>query len=78
MQWVFVQIKCELGHTYEVAAKLGDKADPPELHSTSGAYDLMAKFRIPDGEDIGRFIAREVHSVPHIRDTFTIMAFKAF
>ena len=78
MKAVFVQIKCELGHTYEVAAKLADKDNPPELHSTSGAFDLMAKYYIEEGEDVGQFVAREVHSVPNIRDTFTIITFRAF
>ena len=78
MNCFFVQIKSELGRTYEVAAALADKEIASEIHSTSGTYDLIAKFYIDEKTDIGQFVASEVQSVPHIRDTFTIIAFRAF
>ena len=53
---------------------------PPiaEIYSTSGAFDLLVKFYLEEGEDIGRFIAEKVHIVPHIKDTYTILTFRAF
>ena len=78
MKCFFVQIKSELGRTYDVAAELSDREIASEVHSTSGTYDLLAKFYVPEDEDIGLFVAQNVQSVPHIRDTFTIIAFKAF
>ena len=78
MQCFFVQIKSELGRTYEVAAELADREIASEIHSTSGAFDLIAKFYIPAEDDIGKFVAERVQTIPHIRDTFTVIAFRAF
>jgi DNA-binding Lrp family transcriptional regulator len=38
----------------------------------------MAKFYLEDEEDIGRFVCERVQTLPHIKDTLTIVAFKAF
>lgn len=78
MRCFFVQIKSELGRTYDVAAALSDREIASEIYSISGTYDLLAKFYVPDEEDIGLFVARQVQTLPHIRDTFTIMTFRAF
>lgn len=78
MQCFFVQMKSELGQTYKVAAELADREIASEIHSTSGAYDLLAKFYIPADDDIGKFVADKVQTIPHIRDTFTTIAFRAF
>ena len=78
MQCFFVQLKSELGHTYAVAAELADREIASEIHSTSGAFDLLAKFYIPAEDDIGKFVADRVQTIPHVRDTFTIIAFRAF
>ena len=78
MKCFFVQIKSELGRTYEVAAALADKEIASEIHSTSGTYDLLAKFYVPEEDDIGLFVAREVQTLAGIKDTFTLIAFRAF
>ena len=78
MNCFFVQIKSELGRTYEVAAELADREIASEIHSTSGTYDLLAKFYLAEDEDVGLFVAEKVQSVPGIRDTFTIITFRAF
>ena len=78
MNCFFVQIKSELGRTYEVAAEIADREIASEIYSTSGTYDLLAKFYLDTDEDIGQFVAEKVQSVPGIRDTFTIITFRAF
>ena len=78
MRAFFVQIKCDLGKSYDVAAAIGDAEIASEVFSTAGEYDLLVKFYLQDGEDIGHFIAQKVQTVPGIRDTFTIVTFKAF
>jgi DNA-binding Lrp family transcriptional regulator len=74
----FVQIKCELGKSYDVANAIGDAEIASEVFSTAGEYDLLVKFYLAEGEDIGHFIAQKVQTIPGIRDTFTIVTFKAF
>ncbi|RZJ79141.1 MAG: Lrp/AsnC family transcriptional regulator [Brevundimonas sp.] len=79
MTAIFVLIKCELGHANDVAADLVDNVERvSEVYSTSGQYDLLAKFQLPKEADIGTFVTREVQTRPHIRDTFTIITFSPF
>jgi hypothetical protein len=37
----FIQIKCHLGKSYEVANKLADAEIASEIYSTAGDYDLL-------------------------------------
>ncbi len=74
----FVLIKCQLGKSYEVATALADAEIASEIYSTAGDYDLLVKFYIEQGGDIGHFVNEKVHSIPGIQDTKTIITFKAF
>jgi DNA-binding Lrp family transcriptional regulator len=74
----FVQIKCQLGKSYEVANKLADAEIASEIYSTAGNYDLLVKFYVDDGADIGHFINEKVQTIPGVQDTHTIITFKAF
>jgi DNA-binding Lrp family transcriptional regulator len=78
MQTFFVEIKCRLGKTYAVARVLADREIASEIYSTAGNYDILAKFHLDDGVDIGHFVAENVHPIPDIADTRTIITFKAF
>ena len=78
MRSFFVQIKCALGKSYQIANTIADAEIASEIFSTAGEYDLMVKFYLQEDEDIGHFIAQKVQTVPGIRDTFTIVTFKAF
>jgi DNA-binding Lrp family transcriptional regulator len=78
MRAFFVQIKCELGKSYDVATAIADAEIASEIFSTAGEYDLLVKFYLNDGEDIGHFVAKKLQVIAGIRDTFTIVTFKAF
>lgn len=79
MQPLYVQIKCELGRAYEVADAIVDGLEETsEVYTTSGSWDLLAKFYIPEGESPGKFVNDKLHRVPGIRDTHTILAFRLF
>jgi DNA-binding Lrp family transcriptional regulator len=78
MQTFFVQIKCKLGKTYEVASALADAEIASEIYSTAGQYDILAKFHIDDDEDIGHFVGEKVQVIAGISDTLTTITFKAF
>jgi DNA-binding Lrp family transcriptional regulator len=78
MQTFFVEIKCGLGKTYEVANALAEAEIASEIHSIAGNYDILAKFYVPDETDIGHFVGENVQTIPGIADTRTIIAFKAF
>src|SRR5262245_38144575 len=74
----FIQIKCHLGKSYEVANALADAEIASEIYSTAGDYDLLVKFYVEDGTDIGHFVNEKVQTIPGIQDTRTIITFKAF
>lgn len=79
MQTIFVQVKCALGEAYNVAdAAAQDVEGISEVYSTSGQYDLMMKCYLPDGDDIGHFVTERIQRLPGVKDTFTIITFKAF
>ena len=78
MKAFFVQIKCELGKSYKVATAIADAEIASEIYSTAGTYDLMAKFYLEDDQDIGHFVAEKLQPIAGIRDTTTIITFRAF
>jgi DNA-binding Lrp family transcriptional regulator len=79
MKTIFVMVKCELGQAYNVADEaVVNLEQVSEVYSTSGQYDLLMKCYLPDETDIGRFVTERVQTLAAVRDTFTIIAFKAF
>jgi DNA-binding Lrp family transcriptional regulator len=76
---IFVMVKCELGRAYTVADQAVQEIEEvSEVYSTSGQYDLLMKCYLSDPTDIGHFVTERVQVLPGIKDTFTIIAFKAF
>ena len=79
MQTIFVFVKCELGRAYEVADIAVQSVEAvSEVHSISGQYDLLLKCYLSEGQDIGRFVTENVQTLSGVKDTFTLIAFKAF
>lgn len=78
MKTLIVQVKCKLGEAYAVAAHIVDDVHECEIYSISGAYDLLALFRLDDDIDPGVFVNKRLHQVPGIVDTNTMIAFNAF
>ena len=79
MQTIFIQVKCELGKAYAVADQaVLDVEEVSEVYSTSGQYDLLMKCYLPDAADIGHFVTERVQTLPGVKDTFTLITFKAF
>ncbi len=79
MQTIFVMVKCELGQAYKVAADTIEQIEQAsEIHSVSGQFDLLMKFYLSDDQDIGHFVTQKVQLLPGVKDTFTLITFKAF
>ena len=74
----FVQIKCQLGKSYEVANRLADAEVASEIYSTAGEFDLLVTVYVDTGVDIGHFVNEKIQVIPGIQDTRTIITFKAF
>ena len=79
MRPIFVMIKCEMGRAYQVAQEACDTIEElSELFSTSGQYDLLAKFYLKEEDDTGLFVTEKVQTIPGVKDTYTLIAFNAF
>ncbi len=78
MRAVFVMVKTDPGFGTEVANKIADVDSFSEAYSITGQYDLLVKLYVDEIDTVGRLIEREIHSIPHIRETFTILTFEAF
>ncbi|MCA8907926.1 MAG: Lrp/AsnC ligand binding domain-containing protein [Rhodospirillaceae bacterium] len=79
MQAIFVMVKCELGHAYDVANSMVDTVEyVSEVYSTSGQYDLLVKCYLPAGADIGRFVTGDLQTLAGVKDTYTIVTYNAF
>jgi len=79
MQTIFVQVKCDLGRAYEVAdAAVLNIEEVSEVHSISGNYDLLMKCYLPADADVGHFVTEKLQRLDGVKDTYTIVAYKAF
>jgi DNA-binding Lrp family transcriptional regulator len=79
MKTIFVMVKCELGKAYQVADEaVLDIEQVSEVYSISGQYDLLMKCYLPDEDDIGHFVTEKVQRLAGVKDTFTLITFKAF
>lgn len=79
MKTIFVMVKCELGKAYVVANQAVESVENvSEVYSISGKYDLMMKCYLDDDQDIGHFVNEQIQCLSHIKDTFTMITFKAF
>ena len=78
MQTIFVMVKCELGRAYAVADEAIDLDNVSEVYSISGQHDLMIKCYLEDDQDIGQFVVDTIQPLKGIKDTFTLVAYKAF
>ena len=78
MQTIFVMVKCALGRAYDVADAAAQIEGVSEVYSTSGQYDLLVKCYLDDTADIGHFVTKDLQTLDGVRDTFTLITFKAF
>jgi DNA-binding Lrp family transcriptional regulator len=52
--------------------------DSSLTNSISGQYDLLMKLYLSETTDIGHFVTEHLQKLSGVKDTFTIIAFKAF
>ncbi|MFN4088747.1 MAG: Lrp/AsnC ligand binding domain-containing protein [Alphaproteobacteria bacterium] len=79
MKPIFVMVKCELGKAYLVADSIVQNVEQAsEVYSTSGDYDLLVKCYLDTDADVGRFVTERLQTLAGVRDTFTLITFKAF
>ncbi len=74
----FVLVKCQLGRLEEVANALMEIEGVSEVHSITGPWDLIVKLYAADHEAFGDLIPDQLQKIEGIRDTETLLAFRAF
>lgn len=79
MRPLFVFVKCALTETYRVAEAIVDRIpQTAEIFSVSGDWDILCRFNLEEGSDIGRFVTETVQAVPGVRETSTLVGFRMF
>lgn len=78
MKAAFVLVKCELGRLEEVANALMEIEGVSEVHSITGTYDLLVKLYAPTYDDFGDLIPDQLQKIGGVKDTTTMLAFRAF
>lgn len=78
MKAAFVLVKCELGRVTEVARAIMEIDGVSEVHSVTGDHDLIVKLYADDYEAFGDLITSHLQRVPGIRETSTMLAYRAF
>ena len=78
MKAAFVLVRCELGRVEEVANAIMEIEGVSEVHSITGPWDLLVKLYAPDYDAFGDLIPDRVQKVHGVRETETLLAFRAF
>ena len=78
MTFAFVLVKCEPGRLEEVANAIMEIDGVSEVHSVTGPFDLLVKLYAPSYQAFGDLIPDRLQKVKGIRDTETLLAFRAF
>jgi DNA-binding Lrp family transcriptional regulator len=78
MKAAFVMVKCEPGRLEDVANAIMELDGVSEVHSVTGDHDLIVKLYAPTYDDFGDLIPDHLQKIPGIRDTITMLAFRAF
>jgi DNA-binding Lrp family transcriptional regulator len=78
MKSAFVLVKCELGLIEEVANLIMEIDGVSEVHSITGPFDLLVKLYAESYEAFGDLIPDKLQKIRGIRETETLLAFRAF
>lgn len=78
MKAAFVLVRCELGKVEQVANAIMEIDGVSEIHSITGPWDLLVKLYAAEYDAFGDVIPDQLQRVPGIRETETLLAFRAF
>jgi DNA-binding Lrp family transcriptional regulator len=78
MRFAFVLLKTEPGRLEEVANAVMEIEGVSEVHSVTGPFDLLVKIYAASYDDFGDLIPGRLQAVKGIRETETLLAFRAF
>ncbi|MBW3657972.1 MAG: Lrp/AsnC ligand binding domain-containing protein [Actinobacteria bacterium] len=74
----FVLVDVEVDAVPEVATAIAELDGVTEVWSVTGRYDLIVKVKVIRNEDLADVVTAGIDKVPGIRDSETIIAFRAY
>jgi DNA-binding Lrp family transcriptional regulator len=74
----FVLIDVSVDAVPEVAEQIAAIEGVTEVWSCAGRYDLVVKVRVRRNEDLADVVAAGIDKVPGIRDSETLIGFRAY
>jgi DNA-binding Lrp family transcriptional regulator len=74
----FVLIDVEVDAVPEVATAIAGSPGVAEVWSVTGRYDLIVKVKVTRNEDLAEVVTAGIARTPGIRDSETIIAFRAY
>jgi DNA-binding Lrp family transcriptional regulator len=78
MVTAIVLINVDHGHVNDVADQLIAMPGVAEVYSVGGRFDLVAIIRVKTNDDMADLVTNHMLSLTNIKDTETLLAFKAF
>ena len=78
MVTAIVLINVDHGHVNDVAEQLVGMPGIAEVYSVGGRFDLVAIIRVKTNDDMADLVADHMLALKNIKDTETLLAFKAF
>ena len=78
MVTAIVLINVDHGHVNDVAEQLVGMPGIAEVYSVGGRIDLVAIIRVPTNDDMADLVTNHMLALNNIKDTETLLAFKAF
>ena len=78
MVTAIVLINVDHGHVNEVAEQVVEMPGVSEVYSVGGRFDLVAIVRVRDNEGMADLVTNHMLSLRNIKDTETLLAFKAY
>lgn len=78
MVTAFVMIKTDPNRIPECAEQLADLHGVTSVYSVTGNWDLVAMVRLRQYDDLADVIADQMSKVEGVRDTETMLAFRAY
>ena len=78
MVTAFVLIDVAVDAVPEVAEQIAAVEGVTEVWSCAGRYDLIAKVRVRQNEDLADVVAAGIDKIPGIQDSETLIGFRAY
>ncbi len=73
MTIAYVLINCDLGYEEQIIEELKHTSDVKEVHGTFGTYDILAKFKSANVENLRDTITWKIRKLDRVRSTLTLM-----